>query len=421
MKKILSLISLSLLICGINAQTVRLKITYKDYPVQNSDITIKIGDASIGKGRTDNDGEVSISCSNLITKSIDVYGSKTTSNSTKTWDVKGYVNLDGNNFYHLKMEVFAKEMSEASGGFLSESAIAAGWGLAASGNNDSPTTNNSGNSSSSNDENKSSQSGTTTSKTNDDDDEKSTFETAKDLKQTAADMKQMQEDNLKIQQQNLQQDIIRFEKKIIKDDKEIQKASSEGKSINALRRMEIDKQIDVLTLEKKNIQLQDVNAKVAKTDLPFEQKKANELRLDKIKDEIEVLKEEDKKLKKIGDEPEKVGNSKTSEIKTTGEKTTEEKTNKEVKIEESKEEVTLKKETEEEAKFQAKNKQMLKLDLTELKVTLKKKNLNFKIQSGAGTQKEEKMTELKQEIVNLEFKIIKYEKRIEELEKAETK
>lgn len=419
MKKNLTLISLFLLIFGINAQTVKLKITYKDYPVQNSDITIKIGDASIGKGRTDNDGEVSISCSNLITKNIDVYGSKTTSNSTKTWDVKGYVNLDGNNFYHLKMEVFAKEMSEASGGFLSESAIAAGWGLAASGSNDSPTTNNSSNSSSSNDENKSSQSGSTNSKTNDDaddNDEKSTFETAKDLKQTAADMKQMQEDNLKMQQQNLQQDIIRFEKKIIKDDKEIQKASSEGKSINVLRRMEIDKQIDVLTLEKKNIQLQDVNAKVAKTDLPFEQKKTNELRLDKIKDEIEVLKDEDKKLKKLDDEPEKVVNSKNSEIKTTEEKKT-----KEVEIEESKEEIALKKETEEEAKFQKKNKQMLKLDLTELKVALKKKNLNFKIQSGAGTQKEEKMTELKQEIVDLEFKIIKYEKRIEELEKAETK
>ncbi len=419
MKKNLTLISLFLLIFGINAQTVKLKITYKDYPVQNSDITIKIGDASIGKGRTDNDGEVSISCSNLITKNIDVYGSKTTSNSTKTWDVKGYVNLDGNNFYHLKMEVFAKEMSEASGGFLSESAIAAGWGLAASGSNDSPTTNNSSNSSSSNDENKSSQSGSTNSKTNDDaddNDEKSTFETAKDLKQTAADMKQMQEDNLKMQQQNLQQDIIRFEKKIIKDDKDIQKASSEGKSINVLRRMEIDKQIDVLTLEKKNIQLQDVNAKVAKTDLPFEQKKTNELRLDKIKDEIEVLKDEDKKLKKLDDEPEKVVNSKNSEIKTTEEKKT-----KEVEIEESKEEIALKKETEEEAKFQKKNKQMLKLDLTELKVALKKKNLNFKIQSGAGTQKEEKMTELKQEIVDLEFKIIKYEKRIEELEKAETK
>ena len=418
MKKNLTLISLFLLIFGINAQTVKLKITYKDYPVQNSDITIKIGDASIGKGRTDNDGEVSISCSNLITKSIDVYGSKTTSNSTKTWDVKGYVNLDGSNFYHLKMEIFAKEMSEASGGMLSESAIAAMWGLAASGGNDSKSS--SEKSTSSNDENKSSQSGTSNSKTNDDDDddtdEKSTFETAKDLKQTAADMKQMQEDNLKMQQQNLQQDIIRFEKKIIKDDKDIQKASSEGKSINVLRRMEIDKQIDVLTLEKKNIQLQDVNAKVAKTDLPFEQKKTNELRLDKIKDEIEVLKDEDKKLKKLDDEPEKVVNSKNSEIKTTEEKKT-----KEVEIEESKEEIALKKETEDEAKFQAKNKQMLKLDLTELKVALKKKNLNFKIQSGAGTQKEEKMTELKQEIVDLEFKIIKYEKRIEELEKAETK
>ena len=101
------------------AQTVKLKITYKDYPVTDSDITIKIGDATIGQGRTDGDGNVSIMCSNLVTRNIDVYGSKKTSNTTKTWDVKGYVVLEDNNVYHIKIEVMAKEMADASGGFMS--------------------------------------------------------------------------------------------------------------------------------------------------------------------------------------------------------------------------------------------------------------------------------------------------------------
>lgn len=374
------------------AQTVKLKITYKDYPVQNSDITIKIGDASIGTGRTDNDGEVSISCSNLFTKNIDVYGSKTTSNTTKTWDVKGYVNLDGNNFYHMKMEVFAKEMADASGGFMSESSIAAMWGLAAGGKNDS--------------ENMSSNSNTNTNNNTNSNSNNQTTNT--EPEEEKIDLNQMREDNLLTYKQNLENDIIRFERKIKKDEKEINEARAEGKSQTEIRRLEIDKQIDILTKEKKEILLRETNAKIAKTELSFEEKRQNSSRKDQIKDEISLLKDEDKKLKNA----EKTA-SKEKEIEIT-------QAGNEIITEEQKAK-NEQKAYEEEEKFQKKSKQMLKLDLTELKVALKKKNLNFKIQAGAGIQEEEKMTKLKEEIVALELKVEKYEKRIAELEGKEEK
>ncbi|HHG84284.1 MAG TPA: hypothetical protein ENJ82_06000, partial [Bacteroidetes bacterium] len=111
---------------SIKAETVKLKITYNGVGVANNEITIKLGDARLGTGKTDREGNVSIQTGNLPTNHIDVYGHVRTPNGNKNWDVKGWVALDGDNFFHLKMEELLEEMS---GMGMPASLLAEAWGL----------------------------------------------------------------------------------------------------------------------------------------------------------------------------------------------------------------------------------------------------------------------------------------------------
>lgn len=369
MKKLILLPFLFIFGLFVTAQTVKLKITYKDYPVTDSDITIKLGDATLGKGRTDNEGNASILCGNLISKSIDVYGSKQTANSTKTWDVKGYVNLDNTNFYHLKMEVIAKEMAEMSG--MSESMIASMWGLTASGKNDAPNTNAGGASNTNS-------GGNTTAAGSDNNSE-----------DEIPDLTQMREENLLAYRQNLENDIIRYERRIKRAEQDISDARAAGKPQTEIRRWEIDRETDILVKEKKEIQLRETNAKIAKTELPFEERKRDEIRKEEIKAEISRLREEDKRIKKE--------NAAAQEVR---------------EAEKDKQKYS-------EESIAQKSKLTLKAELTELKMDLKRKNLNYKIQSGSGLHSEEKLAEMQREITELERIIPRYEKRLAELEKQQ--
>lgn len=137
MKNSISILLFILFAIVAKAETVKLKITYNDAPVSDCDITIKHGDVELGTGRTNSSGEVSISAKKLISKSIDVYGSKKTASSTKSWSAKGFTVLDDKNYCHLKMDEVVKQMSEMSG--MSEASLASMWGLAASGSNDAPS------------------------------------------------------------------------------------------------------------------------------------------------------------------------------------------------------------------------------------------------------------------------------------------
>ncbi len=105
------------------AVNVQLKITYNGKGVANNDITIKVGDMTLGKGRTDAAGNVTINASTLPTPAIDVYGSVQTNNGSKTWDVKGWVTLNDNNYGELKFEDVFNEMGIPAGMF------AEAWGL----------------------------------------------------------------------------------------------------------------------------------------------------------------------------------------------------------------------------------------------------------------------------------------------------
>jgi hypothetical protein len=144
MKKLVILFLLLFTALTSHAITVKLKITYNDAPVADCDVTIKQGDVALGQGRTNSDGDVEIEVSVLAGQAIDVYGSKQAADGEKKWDVKGYVKLDDDNFYHLQMEIFAKQMAQATG--MPEATIAGMWGILVGGSNDAPATPDSSNS-----------------------------------------------------------------------------------------------------------------------------------------------------------------------------------------------------------------------------------------------------------------------------------
>ena len=59
-----------------NAQTVKLKITYKGSGVDGHTVTVYAGSVELGSGETDGSGNVSISVSSLPSKSINLKGEK---------------------------------------------------------------------------------------------------------------------------------------------------------------------------------------------------------------------------------------------------------------------------------------------------------------------------------------------------------
>jgi Domain of unknown function (DUF4476) len=122
----LTLLLLATFLCAgtwASAVQVRLKITYNGKGVANNNITIKVGDVTLGTGRTDEGGNVSINVSQLISPAIDVYGAVQTNNGSKTWDVKGWVSLNAEYYGELRFEDVFKEMDIPAGMF------AEAWGL----------------------------------------------------------------------------------------------------------------------------------------------------------------------------------------------------------------------------------------------------------------------------------------------------
>ena len=104
--------------------TVKLKLTYRGFPVADNDITIKHGSAVVGTNHSNTNGLVYIKTNKLKSKKIDVYGCK----DSYSWSVTGdWVFLDGSNYFHLELEDVVKSVAEMMG--ESVDSIARSWGL----------------------------------------------------------------------------------------------------------------------------------------------------------------------------------------------------------------------------------------------------------------------------------------------------
>lgn len=127
---------------------VRIKITYEGKPVVGHTVTALMGGGTVGSGVTNSSGELLFSANGLANKSVDLKGEKNCEGGRKTWEVSGYVFLDGNSYAHLKMEEVIKEAVKASGGMFSANALVGAYGLVCSGavSSSSSANNNSGSS-----------------------------------------------------------------------------------------------------------------------------------------------------------------------------------------------------------------------------------------------------------------------------------
>lgn len=97
---------------------IKLKITYENKPLVGYTITGSINKIDIGgKGVTDSNGNVTLHTDPLPIPNIDVKGVINCGNTKREWEASGfvYVSPSNDNFYHLKLEEVAKQMSEFSG------------------------------------------------------------------------------------------------------------------------------------------------------------------------------------------------------------------------------------------------------------------------------------------------------------------
>jgi len=125
-KLIFSAFLIGTIVSGI-AQDVKLKITYKNSPLCNWEVTLKHGDVPLAKATSDKNGIATFPGAKPLNKSVDAYGFKAHQGGDKKWDVKGYIKLDDDNFYHLDFEPLLKDAVSGSG--MPASMFESSWGL----------------------------------------------------------------------------------------------------------------------------------------------------------------------------------------------------------------------------------------------------------------------------------------------------
>lgn len=245
MRKFFTLITMSLIALTALAETVKLKITYNGDGISGHTVYVMLGGGVLGSGVTDSGGEVSINVSSLPSKSIDLKGEKKCSGAQKSWEVKGYVTLDGSNYGHLKMEEPIAEMVEASGGFMSESMMVKSYGLVCAGSSESSS------SSSSDGDEKSSES----SSSSDSDEGSSSSSTM-----TEAPPLMTKEEALAQQKLMQENKIYSLDNKIAKKQGKIDNGKFSGdKATGAewdIKEMEVEKKIAQNKLDKVNLQIE---------------------------------------------------------------------------------------------------------------------------------------------------------------------
>lgn len=102
---------------------VKLILKYRNNPLCNWDVTIKHGDATIAKSKSNEKGEVTFKNATVYSLSIDAYGYKAFQGGDKKWDVKGYIQLNEQGFASFDFEPLVKETG------MPASMLEAAWGL----------------------------------------------------------------------------------------------------------------------------------------------------------------------------------------------------------------------------------------------------------------------------------------------------
>lgn len=382
------------------SKKVTMKITYKGNPLCHWDVTIKHGDVEIGRGTTDESGNVDFGTVRLLSKGIDAYGYKKTANGDKKWDVKGYITLDDKGHANFDFLPLVEDMG--MGGMI-ESA----WGLTLNDCNGSSGSSGAGGTSSSSGGSK------------EQNDEMDEWEKEQEAKRTEQKAKQDQWnadwESGKTQAEGLQNSKQMQENKIATLGAKIEKRKGELAKLKAgtaeysemqyeIRGLEIERSLTELKLEKTNKMIASGNNPISKAD-----KISLESREEPLKAEEDSLKQAQKSGALYGNG---AVEAKVSETKTEVEKVSEDVKTKEVVKEEEK------KETKEEPKKEAEeNEDVLKIYTAEEIATLSVMNIKkLKLESNSKITNKKMALKTKSAMMKPE-KIKQYEKDIADLQK----
>ncbi|HLP10902.1 MAG TPA: hypothetical protein VK177_03160 [Flavobacteriales bacterium] len=264
--------------------TVKLKLTYRGNPLCYWDVTIKHGDATIGKGKSDEKGEVTFSSVQLLSRGIDAYGYKKTSNGEKKWDVKGYIGLDDNNSADVDFEKLIDQMGAP------KSMMEAAWGLTLNDCNQKGSASNEGSSNNSSSNNSGINNGGTNSSVTDEPKEKTMEEKMADMKREREENQANSAEQRAQQKQALEQKVQRLNKKV-EDARTEQAKYTPGTSQHSdasyeLRDLEIDRDLAQMKLEKMNDQDANNTGMLSKSERQ------------RYNDKVDALEAEQKELRK---------------------------------------------------------------------------------------------------------------------------
>lgn len=269
---ILSLLGTTLTAFAQQTMDVKLKITYKNAPLCNWEVTIKHGDMTLAKGTTDQNGIVQYKYVRLLSRNIDAYGYKPIKGGDKKWDVKGYIRLDENGYAAFDFQPLLEDSGMPVG------MMEAAWGLTL--NDCGGTGGSSG--SAKKEEPISSQKPAEDSKNSD----QATKETSAPALMTPEERMNGQKTMLENRIDNLN---AKIQKRTAQRDKEKEGSKEYSELSYDIRDLELERDLAQVKLER-------VNAEIAKgyTSLNKSEKAAFDIREDALKEEQKTLKKQQK-------------------------------------------------------------------------------------------------------------------------------
>lgn len=401
--KVFAIIFNLFLVFSLSAQKtmdVKLILKYRNNPLCNWDVTIKHGDATIAKSKSNEKGEVTFNNATIYSLSIDAYGYKAFQGGDKKWDVKGYIQLNEQGFASFDFEPLVKETG------MPASMLEAAWGLTI---NDCSQ----GGSAPKSEEKSVTNAPTKTT-------EDKPVEAVKEEKYSMEEMQQDMKagmDNMKLMQENK---IANLNSKIEKKTKQRNDLDPQSKEYSELsyeiRDLELEREISKIKLEKVNLQ-------ISKGYKPL-----NKSEKEPLESKEDAFSEEQKSLKKKEKEGYFYGTSElieTSKSKSTEEPKNEEKSQKEESTTESNNEDE---NSEENSEISSETTFYSESELSEMSILSLKKyklecnaliarwKLNLKTKSSILTPAE--IEKLKAEIILLEGEITLIENELQKREEA---
>lgn len=259
---------------------VKIQFKYKNSPLCNWEVTLKHGDVAIGKAISNSEGVAEFKGVTIISKSVDAYGYKTHKGGDKKWDVKGYIDLNDDDYASFDFEKVIKEAG------MPVAMMEAAWGL---------NIKDCGVISNSNTDSNSNNAKTNTDVKKDDNANSSSEDENETLKSDVLSAQNTLADNLALNKQGFENKLSALKNKKEKTIKKREKTEVNSKDYSDLTYELEDIDLDIKLTE---IRLEKTNKQIDKGNLPLNKEERNYYK--DAENEIKTKQDELKSNKKSG-------------------------------------------------------------------------------------------------------------------------